>query len=142
MGHKVLLDARPHPARQASIASIVAVESGDREKWLSLWDENNCCIEDPVGPSLMDEKGEGHRGMEAVTAFYDNFISPQDVRFHIRQTMAGGNECCNVGTITTRGAEGNVGRTELVMIYKVNEAGKVVSLRAFWEFEDMIADAF
>ena len=141
MSHKVLLDAKTHPARDAAINSIEAVESGDRERWLSMWDDNGC-IEDPVGPSPMDEEGKGHRGIEAITAFWDNFIGPQTVRFHIRHTMAAGSECCNVGTITTRGADGTVGRTELVMIYKINDEGKVVSLRAFWEFDDMIADMF
>ena len=36
MSIKVLEDARPHPARDASIRSITCVESGDREGWLSL----------------------------------------------------------------------------------------------------------
>ena len=106
-----------------------------------MWDENGC-IEDPVGPSPMDERGEGHRGIEAITAFWDNFIGPMQVRFQIRQSMAAGSECCNVGTITTKGPDGTVGRTELVMIYRINEAGKVLSLRAFWEFEDTFADMF
>jgi steroid delta-isomerase len=141
MSHKVLLDAKKHPARDAAINSIVAVETGDRERWLAMWDENGC-IEDPVGPSPMDEAGKGHKGIEAITAFWDNIIGPPQVRFHIRQTMAAGSECCNVGTITTRSEDGTVGRTELVMIYKINDLGKVVSLRAFWEFDDMIGDMF
>ena len=60
MSHKVLLDARSHPARDAAIASIRTVESGDREGWLALWHEDGC-IEDPVGPSPLDEAGQGHR---------------------------------------------------------------------------------
>ncbi len=137
MGIQRLEQARQHPARQAAIQSIRCVEAGDREGWLALWDENGV-IEDPVGESPLDPEGKGHRGMEAITAFYDNVIASGDVRFHIRETFACGNECVNVGTITTR-TEGMVARCELVMIYRVNEQGKVLSLRAFWEFDDMVA---
>ena len=141
MGHKILLNARENPARSAAINSIEAVESKDRERWLAMWDEN-AIIEDPVGPSPLDEQGGGHRGIAAITAFYDNVIAPQHVRFHIRHSMACGNECANVGTITTKDAAGNVFRTELVTVYKVNEAGKLLSLRAFWELEDTVSEFF
>lgn len=141
MGHQVLLNARKHPARTAAINSIEAVESNDRARWLAAWDED-AIIEDPVGPTPLDEQGLGHRGIAAITAFYDQVIAPRDVRFHIRHSMACGNECANVGTITTKDASGNVFRTELVMVYKVNEAGKLVSLRAFWELEDTVSEFF
>ena len=141
MSIQVLLEAAPHPARQASIHSIQAVEGHDREGWLALWRDDGC-IEDPVGPSPLDPGGHGHRGRAAITEFYDKVIAASEVRFHIRQTFACGNECANVGTITTRMTNGMVGRTELVMVYKVDEAGKVVSLRAFWEFEQTAKDIF
>jgi hypothetical protein len=32
--------------------------------------------------------------------------------------------------------------TELAMIYKLNDEGKVVSLRAFWDFADSAAGIF
>lgn len=141
MGHTVLLNAREHPARAAAINSIQSVETKDRARWLAMWDED-AIIEDPVGPSPLDEQGRGHRGMEAITAFYDNVIAAGDVRFHIRHTMACGNECANVGTITTKDAAGNVFRTELVTVYKVNEEGKLLSLRAFWELQDTLTEVF
>ncbi len=141
MAIKILLDAPKHPAREAAIRSVTCVQNKDREGWLALWAEDGV-IEDPVGPSPLDPEGKGHRGMEAITAFYDNVIAAGDVRFCIRQTFACGNECANVGTITTRMAQGSVSRTELVMIYKVDDAGKVVSLRAFWEFADSAASIF
>ena len=141
MAIKVLLDAPKHPAREAAIRSVTCVQNKDREGWLALWAEAGV-IEDPVGPSPLDPEGNGHRGMEAITAFYDNVIAAGDVRFCIRQTFACGNECANVGTITTRTAQGSVSRTELVMLYKVDEEGKLVSLRAFWEFADTAASIF
>jgi steroid delta-isomerase len=141
MSIQVLLDAPQHPARDASIQSIRAVETGDREAWLSLWDENGT-IEDPVGASPLDPEGRGHRGIDAITAFYDKIIAPGELRFEIRQTFASGNECANVGTITNRADNGAVSRTELVMVYRLTDAGKVASLRAFWEFDATVKSLF
>ncbi len=135
MSLKVLLDARKHPARDMAIRSMTCVEQKDREGWLAMWDEQGV-IQDPVGVSPLDPAGEGHRGIALITAFYDNVIAKSDLRFQIRQTFACGDECANVGTITARLDGGIVSRTELVMVYRVNGAGKLASLRAFWEFED------
>lgn len=140
MSHPVLENARKHPARDAAMKSIAAVEQGDREAWLANWHPDGV-LQDPVGVSPLDPEGRGHRGIEAITAFYDNVIAQSTPRFCIRQSFACGNECANVGTITTKG-EGFVGRTELVMVYRVDEEGKVLSLRAFWEFEDTVANTF
>ena len=141
MSIKVLEEARSHPARAAAIKSIVCVQNQDREGWLALWHPDGV-IQDPVGVSPLDPEGNGHQGLEAITAFYDNVISQGAVRFHIRESFACGLECANVGTITTRSADGTVSRCELVMVYRVDAAGKVLSLRAFWEFYDLVADVF
>ena len=141
MSIKVLEQARQHPARDAAIKSITCVQNQDREGWLALW-HPDAVVQDPVGVSPLDPEGEGHRGIEAITAFYDNVISQGKVRFHIRESFACGSECANVGTITTRGEDGSVSRCELVMVYKVDDDGKVLSLRAFWEFDDLVEDVF
>ena len=141
MSIKVLEEARSHPARDAAIKSIVCVQNQDREGWLALWHPDGV-IQDPVGESPLDPEGNGHQGIEAITAFYDNVIAQGAVRFHIRESFACGLECANVGTITTRSADGTVSRCELVMVYRVDAAGKVLSLRAFWEFDDLVADVF
>lgn len=121
--------------------SIAAVQAKDRASWLALWHPDGL-IQDPVGVSPLDPSGAGHRGIDAITAFYDNVIASGEVRFHIRESFACGDECANVGTITTRSADGSVGRCELVMLYRVDASGKLVSLRAFWEFDDLMEDYF
>lgn len=141
MSITVLENARKHPARDAAMNSIRCVESGDREGWLALWHEDGI-VQDPVGVSPLDPTGEGHRGKEKIAAFYDNVIAMGAVRFHIRQTFACGSECVNVGTITTKLPNGMVARTELVMVYRVDDAGKLLSMRAFWEFDDTAAGMF
>jgi steroid delta-isomerase len=141
MSLKFLQSKREHPAREAAMKSIEAVETKDRETWLSLWHDEGL-LQDPVGESILDPEGKGHQGIEAITAFYDNVIAQGDVRFHIRESFAAGEECANVGTITTKSADGSVARCELVMIYRVDAEGKVLSLRAFWEFDDLMEGYF
>jgi steroid Delta-isomerase len=140
MSIKFLQDARSHPARDMAIRSITCAESKDREGWLALWAADGV-IQDPVGVSPLDPEGQGHKGIEAITAFYDKVIAAADLRFQIRQSFACGDECANVGTITTRLGT-LVSRTELVMVYCLNASGELASLRAFWEFEDTAAGIY
>ncbi len=63
-----------HPARRAYRASMAAVIEGRKDDWLALF-APDALIEDPVGPSFLDPSGNGHRGRDGITAFWDNFIS-------------------------------------------------------------------
>ncbi|MEZ5373320.1 MAG: hypothetical protein R2704_11400 [Microthrixaceae bacterium] len=59
-----MTDSRPsaeHPARAASQASMAAVTAGDRSAWLALF-ADDAVVEDPIGPSMFDPDGVGHRG--------------------------------------------------------------------------------
>ena len=141
MSIEFLKSQSEHPARTAAIKSMTCVQNKDREGWLSMWAEDGI-IEDPVGASPLDPEGNGHQGIEKITAFWEAQIAPADLRFSIRQSYACGNECANVGTITSRMENGTVSRTELVMVYRIDDAGKVLSLRAFWEFEDTVASMY
>lgn len=141
MSLEVMLNAPKHPARDVAIISARAAQEQDKETWLAMFSED-AVIEDPVGPSLMDEAGKGHKGPEAREAFYDNYIGATQVRFQIRQTIACGNECVNVGTINTKSADGTVAWTELIMHYIINDDGKLINLRAYWEIEKTMATMF
>ncbi len=124
----------PHPARDASRASMDAVETGDRERWLALFSPD-AVIEDPIGSSPLDPGGKGHQGPEAIAAFWDNVIGPNRVTFVIEQSWAAGDEVANVGTITTTMADGTVVHTDGVFTYRVDGSGKVAALRAYWEMD-------
>src|SRR5689334_2354981 len=89
-----------HPARDTAIRSMTAVESADRSTWISLFAPDGI-VEDPIGVSMFDPEGKGHRGEAAIGAFYDNVISIGEVHFVIRESYAAGLECANVGTVTT-----------------------------------------
>lgn len=121
-----------HPARAAAQASMAAVAAGDRSAWLALF-ADNAVVEDPIGPSMFDPEGVGHRGPEAIAAFYDTVIGPNRIDFDIRESYACGSEVANVGTITTTLPDGARAIVEGVYTYRVNDEGRILALRAFWE---------
>lgn len=125
-----------HPARAASQRSMAAVEAGDRDGWLSLF-APDAVVEDPIGPSMFDPAGEGHRSSAAIAAFYDTVIGTNQVRFEIERSYACGSEVANVGTITTTLPDGSRAIVAGVYTYRVDEEGRLVALRAFWEPDAM-----
>ena len=129
-----------HPARAASRRSMDAVHGKDRAAWLANF-ADDAVVEDPVGPSPLDPTGDGHRGKQAIAAFWDKQIAPSRVLFNIRESYASGSECANVGTITIVLPDGTVMLVDGVYCYRVNDQGRLVSLRAFWEMANLKAFA-
>ena len=130
-------DFAPHPARDASLASMHAVEAGDKAAWLALFAED-AVIQDPIGVSPLDPTGEGHRGPAAREAFYDMIIGPNTITFDIERSHAGGqHEVVNVGTISSTMADGSVVHTDLAITYYIDDDGKVTALRAYWEMDKL-----
>jgi ketosteroid isomerase-like protein len=127
-------------ARAASLRSRAAVQSGDRAAWLALFRED-AFVADPVGPSAFDEAGEGHHGPEAIAAFWDAVIAPNPVSMKIHASYAGGDEVANVITIVNEFPDGSKALVPGVAIYAVDADGKVRSLRAFWEMDQMAFEA-
>ena len=120
-------------ARDLGRASMAAVEAGDREAWLDLFAED-AVVQDPVGPSPFDPEGHGHRGPEAIAAFYDNVIGVNEsIRFTIHQSFLCGDEVANVGIIRITFAGGGAVEVDGVYIYRAGPDGRIASLRAFWE---------
>lgn len=131
----------PHPARAASQRSYSAVARGDLDEWLTVYAED-AVIEDPVGPSMFDAEGKGHRGHDGIRAFWDLAIAPIDTfRFEIDDSFANpqGNTCANIGRIRTSFPDGSHTTTELIMVYEVNDEGRVASMKAYWEVDRTMA---
>lgn len=133
----------PHPspddrsARAASLRSRDAVRRRDRDGWLALF-ADDAVVQDPVGVSPFDQTGEGHRGKDAIAAFWDDVIGLNPVRMDLRASHAGGDEVANVIRITTTLSDGTEVVGELVALYRVRPAdGLIESLRAFWEMENL-----
>jgi ketosteroid isomerase-like protein len=124
-------------AFEMSKKSMQTTEAKDRDGWLGLF-ADDAVVEDPVGPSMFDPEAKGHRGKQAITAFYDNVITTSEkIEFTIRDSYECGSEVANVGQIRITLPGDQVGIVPIVNIYKVNEAGKLVSLRSFWEVDKL-----
>lgn len=130
-----------HPGRVACRRSLAAVAAGDRDAWLAAY-ADDAVVEDPVGPSMFDPEGLGHRGHDALRAFWDAAIASVD-RFHftIHDSFVNGDSCANVATFTTTFADGTVIDTDLVTVYTVDENGLITSMRAHWEPQRAMATA-
>jgi len=127
-----------HPARRAGQNSMRNVKAKDKTAWLALF-ADDAVIEDPVGASPLDPSGQGHRGKEAIARFWDMVIAPGDVEMRVRESYASGNECANVVSLVNRMPGGVEIGTDCVIVYRVDAGGRIVSLRAYWEFEKVAA---
>jgi steroid Delta-isomerase len=128
-----------HPARVASRKSMDAVRRGAKDEWVALFAEDGV-VEDPIGVSMFDPAGEGHRGHDAIAAFWDKTIANAErLEFDVRDSFAAGDEVANVGTITAFLPGGSRVDTEGVFVYRVNADGLLVSMRAFWETDRAMA---
>ena len=105
-------------ARDLGQASMAAVEAHDREAWLALFEEDSS-VEDPIGPSMFDPEGKGHRGLEAIAAFYDNVIAANEsIRFTIVDSFLCGDEVANVGVIRITFPGGSAVEVDGVYTYR------------------------
>jgi steroid delta-isomerase len=127
--------AEPHPARDAQRAALRCAVAGDKEAWLALW-ADDCEALDPVGASIFDPTGAGHHGREGVAAFWDVAIAPV-ARFdvEIRSSYATGDSSAQEGTFTTTFPDGSRAAIDLVTVYRVDGAGLITSMRAYWELD-------
>ena len=124
-------------ARELGLASMAAVAAGDRDGWLALFTDD-AVVEDPVGPSPFNPEGTGHRGREAIAAFYDNVIGVNEsISFAIRQSFLCGDEVANIGTIRINLAGGGAIEVDGVYCYRVAADGKLGGIRAFWEADQI-----
>jgi steroid Delta-isomerase len=126
-------------AREMSRRSMDCVSRRDKEGWLALWAEDGW-VEDPIGESFIDPTGLGHHGAAGREAFWDNNIgSVESIRFDLKDSFACGSEVANVADIHITLPGGAVSVCEGVFVYRVNEAGELLSLRAYWELDRMMA---
>lgn len=128
-----------HPARTASRRSMDAVSRGAKDEWIALFAED-AVVEDPVGISMFDPTGKGHHGHAGIGAFWDMTIANVErFEFSIKDSFAAGDEVANVGTISAILPGGARVDTEGVFVYRVNDDGLILSMRAFWETERAMA---
>jgi steroid delta-isomerase len=127
--------ASQHPARLASWRSIDAVARGDKRAWVDNF-ADDAVVQDPIGPSAFDPSGQGIRGKAAIAKFWDDHIAGRRALFSLQHSLAAGDEVANVGTLAIQAPDGSVFQLFGVYTYRVNEAGRVVALRTYWEAAD------
>ena len=127
------------PAQQASLLSMRHVTAKNRASWLELFAED-AVVQDPVGFSPLDPSGLGHCGKDAIGRFWDKVIANQKGFYTIRESYPCANECANVLTVTQMLPNGRHLDISFVVVYRVNEAGRIISLKAYWQYDKMMQD--
>ncbi|WP_344259944.1 nuclear transport factor 2 family protein [Actinomadura napierensis] len=128
-----------HPARRAVRAAMAAAAGGRKQEWLALFGPD-AVIEDPVGPSMLDPEGKGHRGPDGIERFWDeNIARVRKFHFRVSDSFANGPACANVVTITAT-LDGETTMTiDCLTVYTVDDDGLITSFRAHWEPDRVMA---
>ena len=122
-----------HPARRAAQRSMDAVAAGRKADWIGLF-TRDALVEDPVGLSMLDPEGKGHRGHGGIGRFWDEYVgSVSQYHFQVKDSFANGPCCANIAAITMTLAGGAAMTVDCVIIYTVNGDGLITSIRAHWE---------
>jgi steroid delta-isomerase len=126
------------PVVTASEASWRCVQAGDKDGWLALMTDD-VVIEDPIGESVTNPDGNGVRGKEAVAAFFDANIGPNQLTVTREETFPSSSptEIAYVLTLRTRFPNGFTATVRGVFTYRVDDAGLITNLRGFWNLDAM-----
>lgn len=114
-------------------ASPAAVAAHDRTAWVNLYAREGE-VNDPVG-------SRPHRGEQAIERFYDTFIAPNTIRFHVEHDIAKGMTVVRDLTLETVMSTGATLSVPMHLRYDlVEEDGllKIARLAAHWELAPMI----
>ncbi len=120
----------------AARGSWSAVQRKAKEEWLALM-ADDVCIEDPIGISPLDPVGKGHCGKQAVRAFWERSIAPNQIRIEVARSFCAGLESAHLLTLTTTFPNGASAAVTGIFTYRVNESGKLAALRGYWQISDM-----
>jgi steroid Delta-isomerase len=126
------------PALAASQNSWRCVHGHDKQGWLALM-ADDVVVEDPIGKSFTNPDGNGLRGKEAVGAFYDANIGPNELRVTCEETFPSSSpaEIAHILELRTKFPNGMISTVRGVFTYRVNDAGLLTNLRGYWNMDAM-----
>jgi steroid delta-isomerase len=126
------------PALAASQGSWKAVHGRDKAAWLALMTDD-VVIEDPIGPSFTNPDGNGVRGKEAVSAFFDSFIAKNNLRVTCEETFPSSSptEIAHILVLNSEFEDGLKSEVRGVFTYHVDEAGLIANMRGYWNMDVM-----
>lgn len=122
--------ADPETIRATVARYMAAMSAGDRDTWLGCF-ADDATLEDPVGSDVVT-------GREDIATFFDNAHGMAD-GITMEPTgpvrIAAGQAAFPFRIITTLGAD----RFEMPVIdvMTFDDAGRITSMRAFWDMADM-----
>jgi steroid delta-isomerase len=127
-----------HPALAASRESWRCVQAHDKQGWLDLM-ADDVHIEDPIGPGVTNPDGGGAKGKDAVAAFYDANIAPNQLTITPEASFVSCSplEVAHVLSLRSEFDNGTSATVRGIFTYRVNEAGKLASMRGYWTMDDM-----
>ncbi len=128
--------SRENLAITAHKKSIHCAQTGKKEEWLSLFDDN-AIVRDPVGKSPHDPEGRGFRGKERISQFWDMMIATGNLVIVPHKRIPVGEHICAVVMTATNYIGGLKTFIEMVACYEVNATGKIVSLSVYWDVEGL-----
>jgi steroid delta-isomerase len=130
-----------HPALVASEASWRFVQAHDKQGWLDLM-ADDVHIEDPIGAAVTNPDGDGIRGKDAVSAFYDRNIAENSLSIIREQTFLASSdlEVAHVLSLRSEFANGVRSTVRGIFTYRVDEDGRLTSMRGYWTMDDMTFD--
>ncbi len=124
--------------------SPAAVKVKDRTAWLSIFARYNV-VEDPVGSrphlsGVMDAK-TGKRGHGPLERFFDTFIAPNQITFHVDKDIVCDNHVVRDLSIEIAMSDKVTAHVPMHVIYELCEEDgdlKISRLGAYWELWPMI----
>lgn len=124
--------AETQPAELA-VRAMRAVEGRRREEWLAGF-AADARLEDPVGHV------PPRQGAAAIAEFWDVAVAGMEaVRFEVRRAHEAPGEAVMLVDVTARAPGGAVARYDAALHYAFDADGTIVSLRAFWDLPDVVA---
>jgi len=127
-----------HPAVLASENAAKFAMAGDRDSWLDLYAED-AILANPVGKSPFNPKGEGFRGKAEIKRYWDTVIGKANLTIVASQRIVCGNTCAAVLQVTNDFGGGMKATMDQIAIYEVNDDGKLISVKHYWDWDKFMA---
>ncbi len=134
MGITVDKNTKAIAAHKHSIANAMA---GNKEGWLAMF-ADDAVVHDPVGISAHDPSGEGFRGKERISEFWDMMIGPGNLTIVPHKRFPCGDNIVAVAMTATNDIGGMKTYIEMVVTYEVNDEGLLISLNAYWDMDALM----
>jgi steroid Delta-isomerase len=118
---------------EVAAQAMRSVELGERDGWLGMF-AADALLEDPVGHV------PPRRSADERAEFWDTAIAGlEQVRFETRRVHEAPGEAVVLAEITARAPGGATATYDAAIHYVLDDGGAIVSLRAFWDLPDVLA---